>query len=352
MSGDPHPSIGGDTAMPVRVGLVGCGGFMRHMHLPHLLESEVFQVAATCDVDLSAADAMCATAGARYATDDPARLLADQEIDAVIIATRHDSHAALSAAAARAGKHVLCEKPMGLNARECHEVAEAVRRAGVHYTVGYNRGMAPLVVRARDILADRPEKRLIYHRIQAPFPASHWTHIAEVGGGRFVGEGCHIFDLLCELVPAPPSSVYASGGTFLPPDQVTIPDSGIVALTFADGSVGTTLIASDGCGRFPKESTEIYCAARAILIHDFSSLTYRDVDAAGDETIALPAQDKGHARELALFGEAIRDGGPAPNGPSHALRAALISFKVLESIATGQPVPIDPSEYTIEENVP
>jgi predicted dehydrogenase len=337
---------------PIRVGLIGCGGFMRNMHLPHLMESDAFSVHATCDVHLPAAEALCATAQAQYATDDPARLLDDPEIDAVIIATRHNSHAALSVAAAQAGKHILCEKPMGLNARECREVAEAIRGAGVHYTVGYNRGIAPLVVRAREILAGRPEKRLIYHRIQAPFPPSHWTHLPEVGGGRFVGEGCHIFDLLCELVPAPPVSVYASGGTFLPPDLVHIPDSGIVTLTFADGSVGTTLIASDGCARFPKESTEVYCAARAILIEDFRSLTYRDVDAAGDETIALPTQDKGHARELALFGEAILGGSPAPNGLTQAMRAALISFKVLESIASGAPVPIEPSEYTIEERVP
>lgn len=331
----------------ISVGLIGCGGFMRGMHLPHLQESELFRVAATCDVDLAAAEALRAASGAEYATADPDRLIADPGIDAVIIATRHDSHAALTIAAAQAGKHVLCEKPMGLNERECRAVASAVRAAGIKYTVGYNRGMAPLVARAREILARLPAKRLIYHRIQAPFPQTHWTHLPAVGGGRFVGEGCHIFDLLCELVPAPPVAVYASGGTFLDPAVVRIPDSGIVTVTFADGSVGTTLIASDGCARFPKESTEIYCAGTAILIDDFSRLTYRAASADEDVVLALPAQDKGHAQELQQFGEAILHGRRAPNDLPRALRAALISFRVLESISSGQVVAIDPSEYDV-----
>lgn len=331
----------------ISVGLIGCGGFMRGMHLPHLQESELFRVAATCDVDLAAAEALRAASGAEYATVDPDRLLADPGIDAVIIATRHDSHAALTIAAAQAGKHVLCEKPMGLNERECRAVASAVRAAGIKYTVGYNRGMAPLVARAREILARLPAKRLIYHRIQAPFPQTHWTHLPAVGGGRFVGEGCHIFDLLCELAPAPPVQVFASGGTFLDPARVHIADSAIVTLTFADGSVGSTLVASDGCARFPKESTELYWAGRALWIDDFTRLTYRGPTPDGDRDLALAAQDKGHRDELAAFARAIRAGAPAPNGLSQALRAALISFAAVESLATGQPVAIDAADYRV-----
>jgi len=332
---------------PVSVGLIGCGGFMRHMHLPNLLGSGEWRVAATCDTNLAAAEALRDAATAAYATDDPRRLLADPAIEAVIIATRHNSHAALSIAAAQAGKHVLCEKPMGLNEDECRAVVAAVQAARVCYTVGYNRGMAPLLVAARDLIGDSHARRLIYHRIQAPFPASDWTHQAEIGGGRFVGEGCHIFDLLCELVPAPPVAVYAAGGTFLDPALVRIPDSGIVTLTFADGSVATTLIASDGCARFPKESTEIFWAGRAILIDDFTRLAYRDLAPEGDRELVLPAQDKGHRDELAALARAIRGEGPPPNGLSPALRAALISFRVLDSLASGQPAPLAVDEWRV-----
>lgn len=332
---------------PIRIGLIGCGGFMRHMHLPNLLADDTWRVVATCDVAYAAAQALGEAAGAEYATTDYEQVLSDASIEAVIIATRHDSHAALTVAAARAGKHVLCEKPMGLNETECRQVVAAVQQAGVVYTVGYNRSMAPLVVEAQRLIGDSVTKRLIYHRIQAPFPAAHWTHHPEIGGGRFVGEGCHIFDLLCELVPAPPVMVYAAGGTFLDPEQVRIPDSGIITLTFADGSVGTTLIASDGCARFPKEATEIYWAGRALCIEDFTRLTFRDLTLDGDREIVLPAQDKGHRDELAAFARAIRGNASPPNGLSQALRAALISYRVLDSLAAGQPVAIAASEYTL-----
>lgn len=335
-----------DRADRIGVGLIGCGGFMQRFHLPHLMASDQFRVVATCDVALGAARHAQDLASARYATDDVERLLADDDVQAVVIATRHDSHATLSARAARAGKHVLCEKPMGLDEAECREVVAAVRESGVAYTVGYNRGMAPLVVRARELLRGETGKRLIYHRIQAPFPETHWTHDPRIGGGRFVGEGCHIFDLLCELVPAPPTAVYAAGGTFLDPAVVKIPDSGIVTLSFADGSVGTTLIASDGCPRFPKEATEIYCHAKAIYIEDFTRLVYRDAER-DDESVELAVQDKGHRVELERWGEAIRGLREPPNALPQALRAALISFRVLDSLTTGQPVPISAREYDV-----
>jgi predicted dehydrogenase len=266
-------------------------------------------------------------------------------VDVVFIMTRHDSHAELSVKAAEAGKHVLCEKPMGMNREQCRAVAEAVRKSGVKYTVGYNRGMAPLVTRAGDLLAGMTEKKLIYHRIQAPFPAHTWTHDPVQGGGRFVGEGCHIFDLLCELVRAEPVSVYAAGGVFLDPAQVTIPDSGLVTIAFADGSAGTTLIASAGCAEFPKEATEIYCGGKAIHILDFKLMQHFGFEGAGERTIELDARDKGHTAEIDQLADAIANDTEPPNGPVKASRAAVISFMAYESLARGARLPLSRSDY-------
>ncbi|NLG52185.1 MAG: Gfo/Idh/MocA family oxidoreductase [Chloroflexi bacterium] len=331
----------------VRLGIIGCGGFARNVHVPNILLNNKLCVVAACDLNLQHAEAVQAQTGARYATTEPGRIFADDQVDAVLIATRHDSHAVLSVQAAEAGKHILCEKPMGLNMAECRRVAEAVQRAGVVYTVGYNRGLSPLVVKAKELMAGSLAKKMIYHRIQAPFPESHWTHVPEIGGGRFVGEGCHIFDLFCELVGAPPTSVYAAGGTFLDPERVKIPDSAIVTLTFADGSVATTLIASDGCAEFPKEATEIYWDGKAVYISDFREMSYHGVIADGEGRIALKATDKGHRREIDLFADAILRGTPSPNGLENALRAALISFLVGDSLATGQAMAINAADYRI-----
>ena len=317
------------------------------MHIPNLLVNAKFDIVATCDTDLAAAQSAQELASARYATADVERVLADDDIDAILVATRHDSHASLTIRAAQAGKHVLCEKPMGLNEGECRRVVAAVRGAGVVYTVGYNRGMAPLVLAAKDVLDGHAGRRLIYHRIQAPFPVDHWIHSATIGGGRFVGEGCHIFDLLCELVPSPPVSVYASGGVFLDPSRVRVPDSGIVVLTFADGSVGTTLVASDGCSAYPKESTEIYCDGMAIEIANYQEISAYDGGAEPLRRVRLEAVDKGHKREIDLFADAILEGTPPPNGLRSAFRAALISYAVGRSISSGEPETIHESDYDI-----
>jgi len=188
-------------------------------------------------------------------------------------------------------------------------------------------------------------KKLIYHRIQAPFPADHWTHDPAVGGGRFVGEGCHIFDLLCELAESPPVSVYASGGTFLDKKTVKIPDSGIITITFADGSVGTTLISSAGCPTFPKESTEIYCSGKAICINDFTEMEACGFHGQDRCRMIFGKTDKGHKVEIDRFADAILNGTESPNGLEQAARAAVISYMVSESISKGEAIPIREKDY-------
>lgn len=328
----------------VNLGIIGCGNFPKAIHIPNIKKNPKLKIHAVMDVNESAAVDVAKDVSAKYWTTDLEKLLSDTELDAVLITTWHNLHAEQTIKAANAGKHILCEKPMGMNRKECRAIAEAVKKNNVKYTVGYNRGLAPLVTQARDLLKGLPGKKLIYHRIQCSIPLDHWLLDPKIGGGRFVGEGCHIFDLMCELVDSPPVSVYASGGIFLDPHFVKIPDSGIVTITFADGSVGTTLIASAGCDKFPKESTEIYCDSNAIHIQDFKAMDYYGWS---DEpvNITLDAVDKGWITEIDQFADAILNDTESPNGLVRAARAAVISYMVNESIADGAPVAISESDY-------
>ena len=328
----------------INVAFIGCGGFVKGMHLPNMAKNEKYKLYAACDIMEKAAKEVSKQYNMEYFTTDFRKILDDEKVDLVVITTRHDQHAPLTIEAANAGKHILCEKPMGLNAAECKDIASAVKTNNVKYTVGYNRGMAPLIRKARDLIKEIDKKKLIYHRIQAPFPETHWTHDQAVGGGRFVGEGCHIFDLLCELVGKPPVSVYASGGTFLDPDKVKIPDSGIITIAFEDGSVGTTLIASAGCKLFPKEATEIYCDGKAIYIDEFREMKSYGFEK-GKEVITLEKIDKGQIAEIDELADAIVNNTEPPNGLVNAARAAVISFYVNESIRTGKQIPISKEDY-------
>jgi predicted dehydrogenase len=331
----------------VAAGFIGCGGFARNMHMPILMDSDKYEIKGVMDISEEAAKEACEKCGAEYYTTDVNKILADEGIDLVFITTRHDSHADLCIKAAMAGKHIMCEKPMALYFDDCRRVIDAVKKAGVKYTIGYNRGLSPMITYAKKLLRTLDGKVMAYHRIQAPFPESHWTHIPEVGGGRFVGEGCHIFDLFSRLIDSEPVTVYASGGTFLDEDIVKIPDSANVTITFADGSVCTTLIASAGCKLFEKEATEIYCDNKAIYINGFREMSYFGFDGHDRIDINYDKVDKGQMTELDQLADAILNDTEAPNGLAIALKGAVISYKVLESLETGLPVKILPEELEV-----
>ncbi len=334
----------------VTVGFIGCGGFAQNMHMPLLEKNDKYIIRAYMDINLEAAKSAFEKFKGEYYTDQIEKILGDPEIDLVFITTRHDSHADLSVKAANAKKHIMCEKPMALTYEDCLRVAKAVKENGVLYTIGYNRGLAPLVTKAKELLDTTSGKIMAYHRIQAPFPEEHWAHIKDIGGGRFVGEGCHIFDLFCRLVDADPISVYAAGGTFLDETKVNVPDSANVTITFADGSVCTTLIASAGCSAFEKEVTEIYCNNKAIYINGFKELEYYGFEGHDKIAMQLDGVDKGQRIELDLLADAILNNTPSPNGIDIALRAAVISYKVDQSIESKKPMEITESEIYYHEN--
>lgn len=332
----------------INVAIAGAGRFARSMHIPILIKNSKYKIHAVMDILEEAARETCEISGADYWTTDYQKILDDKEIDVVFVITRHDMHASMSVAAANAGKHVFCEKPMGLSVDECRDVVAAVKANNVKYTIGYNRGLAPMISKTKDLLKGyENSKKMIYHRIQAPFPESSWTHQPLVGGGRFVGEGCHIFDLFCELIPYSPVKVYAQGGTFLNPEIVKIPDSAIVTITFSDGSVATTLINSKGCSDFPKEATELYCDGKAVYINDFKHMEYFGFENRKKTIVDFDSTDKGHSIELDLLADSILNDTDSPNGLEQALKSALISYKVNESLRTGMPVEISRAEYGV-----
>lgn len=330
---------------PLKVGIIGCGSFARSMHVPNMLTSEYYTIHTCCDLDKTAARAVYEQAHATCFTTDENKIFTNPEIDLVVITTWHDSHAELSIKAAEAGKHILCEKPMGMNMNECRKIVAAVKANNVKYTVGYNRGLSPFIRKAVKLLQPETAKRMIYYRMQAPFPETHWTHNPAVGGGRFIGEGCHNFDVLCELVAAPPVSIYAAGGTFLNTDIVKIPDSASVTISFADGSVATVLINSKGCADFTKESIEIYCNGKVVCISDYIKMETFGFEENCKTTLDAKTQDKGHMREIEQLAEAIINDTTPPSSLTQATRAACISYKVNESLKKGTVIHINKKEY-------
>jgi predicted dehydrogenase/threonine dehydrogenase-like Zn-dependent dehydrogenase len=314
-----------------RVGLIGAGSFARGTLLPALREAGAELAAVTSEGGLSAADVAGRFEFAR-AADSVDEILSDEEIDAVVIATRHSTHAELVAAALRAGKAVFVEKPLALTEAELLEVESALGGGGP-LMVGFNRRFAPLTVRLREELA-RVEAPVVLARVNAgQLPEDHWLHDPEEGGGRLLGEGCHFVDFLAHLAGARPVGVHAVA---VPSAQRPLECSDGIAATirFANGSVGTLLYSGGGDTRLPKERLEAFGGGLSAVLDDFRRLElYR----AGRREVIKQRQDKGHRAEIAHFVQAVRGKVEAPDVESY-LSSTRATLALAESVRTGSAV--------------
>ena len=288
------------TGKQVRIGLIGAGSFARSVLLPELRRhAALTAVASRTGVSAKAA---AADLGAQLATTDAAELIASDDVDAVVIATRHDSHASLAIAALEAGKHVFVEKPLALDRDELGRVETVAREAPGVLFVGFNRRFAPLAATLRDALGGRGPLAVSYRVNAGRLPRDHWTHDPDVGGGRIVGEVCHFVDFVSFLAGGQPREVQAAavGGGSEPRE-----DNVAATLTFADGSIGQILYTAFGDAGIPKERIDVLGERGAAVLTDFSELSLH-VD--GRPKTTRGKRDKGHAAEIARFVSACAEG--------------------------------------------
>jgi len=253
--------------------------------------------------------------GFQTASSDGQAAIDDPAVTAVVIATRHDSHADLVCRALRAGKHVFVEKPLALSDVELGEIetcyqAQVAAGNPCYLTVGFNRRFAPHVIKAKTLLAPIQTPKTMIMTVNAgAIPAEHWTQDRTIGGGRIIGEGCHFVDLMRHLAGAPIIDVQARsvGG-----DQAgaTPEDKASITLAFADGSLGTLHYFANGAKSFPKERLEIFTDGRILQLDNYRKLSGHGW--AGFNKMSSWGRDLGQRACAAAFVQAVEQGGPAP----------------------------------------
>jgi predicted dehydrogenase len=303
--------------------VIGAGAFARSTLLP-VLQAQV-DIAGVANATGASAKATAAQFGASMATTDVDQLLGDERIDAVVIATRHDTHSEYVARALDAGKHVFVEKPLALNETELDEVERAAARSDRVLMVGFNRRYAPLALELRNALGGHGPLMVSYRVNAGRLPASHWTHDPHVGGGRIVGEMCHFVDFASFIADAPPVDVVAAtvNGSSEPRE-----DNVSSILQLADGSVAAILYASLGDPSMTKERVEILGEAGAGVLDDFRQLS---LHRAGSARTKSGKRDKGHAAEMAAFVRACRRG-EAPQSIADLAAVTRATFTIRERI--------------------
>lgn len=302
----PGPSAPGQTRTGPEsgansgVGWLGAGAFSAGTLLPAFRQAGFGRLVSVASASGLSARRLAERAGFARAVPGPGAVIDDPDVDVVVIATPHDTHAGLATQALKAGKHVWCEKPLALTEEELDDVERAWRESGRVLAVGFNRRWSPAVIVARRVLTDVPGPKLITYRVAAgPVPDKHWYRDRR-HGGRLIGEACHFIDTAQALVGSPIEHAVAVGG-----DGAAGADDAVVSLRFGDGSLAT-IGYSSALPVAGKEWVEVLVGDRRVVIDD-----YRRVRANG-KVIWKGKQDKGHQAMVGVFLAAIAGGRPVP----------------------------------------
>ncbi len=286
----------------ISLGVIGGGAFCQTVHLPNLFALKGrFSIAAIATNKGAEAKRLADMYGAPIASTSADAVIANSSIDAVLITTRHDTHAYLATAALNAGKHVFLEKPLAQNEQELSDVISAARTSGRVLMVGYNRRTSPALLALKKAVANRTHPLMVLYRVNAGYlPPEHWTQ-SLISGGRIIGEACHMLDVFSFLIGKRPSR---SSASFLKSKNFYRADDNISAtIEYEDGSLATLVYTAVGHKGLPKESIEVHCDGVSYVVDDFKELR-----SFGSAVHWRGVQDKGHKAELEIFSDSIKNG--------------------------------------------
>ncbi len=311
------------------IGFIGAGNYATRILIPAFKQTN-----ATLKAVATTGGIGGVYAGRKFgfglATTDPDSLLSDPEINTLVIATRHDSHADYVCKALNAGKYVFVEKPLAIASDQLDGIQStytSILNSGTSplLMVGFNRRFAPQIQKIKALLANLKEPKAMIMTVNAgAIPPNHWTQDAAIGGGRIIGEACHFIDLLRFLADSPIVSIQTTslGGVELREDKVSF------TLSFADGSLGTVHYLTNGHKSFPKERLEIFCAGRILQLDNFRKL--KGYGFSGFNSMNLWRQDKGNTACAAAFINAIESGQTAPIPFEEFVEVTRVSFEIAE----------------------
>jgi predicted dehydrogenase len=345
----------------LRVGLLGCGAIATSAHVPALqrLRSMV-RVLRVCDIRQEAAQAVAGSLGCAWSTEYR-ELLDDGEIDAVVITTPEFLHAEQAIAAAQAGKHVLCEKPMARTLREADGMIAAARDAGVQLMIAHSRRFTERYRRAHALVRDGAVGSVVLvreneRRARAapastgvptsgwrpdPDKATTWYTQARYAVGTVFHIGVHEMDLMRWFADSDARLVSMESKIVDPHGEV--PDTVAIQVSFDNGALGVCDIYTQAPSGYPNHHEfEVFGTQGMLRSRDFDSLALTAFESAGmrfptaAESLLLVRD--AYALEQKLFFEAISSGTPVPLDPRDSRAALEMAIAAVQSSANGRPV--------------
>jgi predicted dehydrogenase/threonine dehydrogenase-like Zn-dependent dehydrogenase len=315
-----NSSVGGKGI----IGIIGAGNFTKMTILPTL---DKLNIKAKY---IASAGGLNGTSLAKkhkipFSTTDYDEILKDDEVDLVMIATRHNQHALMTQKALMACKHVFVEKPLALNREELNQIIEAYQKQSKTITVGFNRRFSPHAEKMKTLLGTAP-MNVIATMNAGNIPVNSWVHDLKVGGGRIIGEACHFIDLITFLTGSKVVSVCMNAMGENPSENT---DNATIILKYANGSTGTINYFSNGNKSYSKERVEVYSQERVLILDNFRHLEGYGFKGFSSMKTSL---DKGHKNQFEKLVQTIQNGGSPLIPFEEIVNTTQASFAAIQSL--------------------
>lgn len=316
------------------IGIIGAGNFTKMTLLPAIYKSgaSLKYIASSGGVT---GTALAKKYNFSFSTTDYKEIINDNEVDLVMITTRHDQHASMVIESLEKNKNVFVEKPLAINHFQLNEVIEAYSKSNKNtLTVGFNRRFSPHSLKVKSLLDNSPINVIATMNAGA-IPQNIWIHDMNVGGGRIIGEACHFIDLITFFTGSKVVSVCMNAMGINPNENT---DTATILLKYENGSTGTINYFANGSKEYPKERIEVYSQDRTIVIDNFRATTAFGFKNFNKLKTSL---DKGHKKQFELLINQVKTGGQSLIPINEIINTTQASFAAIDSLKNGAWIHLD-----------
>ncbi len=312
------------------IGIIGAGNFTKMTMLPILKKTNanLYSIASAGGVT---GTALAKKYNFNFSTTDYHSILKDENVNLVMVTTRHNNHADLVVECLQNNKNVFVEKPLAITPQQLEKVEKAYQVNGyknaIH--VGFNRRFSPHAQKLKSVLGNAP-MNIIATMNAGTIPANVWVHDMQVGGGRIIGEACHFIDLITFLTGSKVKAVCMNAMGINPQENT---DNATILLQYENGSTGVINYFANGSKSYEKERIEVYSQERTAIINNFRKLeTFGFKNLKSFKT----GLDKGHKNQFeSLINTTIKGGNPLIPF-EEIVNTTKASFAAIESLKVGK----------------
>ncbi|MBQ2775053.1 MAG: inositol 2-dehydrogenase [Clostridia bacterium] len=328
----------------LNIGIIGAGriGSLHAKSITYNVPSA--RVIGITDVRKDGLEALAQELSIPKVYDDYKQMLADSEVDAVLVCSSTDTHADIAIEAAKAGKHIFCEKPVDLTPEKVKAVIKAVDEAGVKLQVGFNRRFDHNFSNVKAMVADDKIGEVHIVKITSRDPAPPPAEYSAVSGGMFLDMTIHDFDMARFLSGSEVTEVYANATCLVDPaiGEAGDVDTAVISLKFANGAIGVIDNSRRAAYGYDQRVEVFGSKGAAVASND----TPTNVKFMGEDGVVsdkplyffLERYMQSFRDEMLQFVDAVNNDTATPTTGEDGLNSLLVALAAKKSVALGRPV--------------